>query len=108
MLNREACGSILRASRSAQVHRQTHYFWMQEDPTYPPRFKAARQCAAQALEDEAVRRAHEGIRRPLLHKGKQVYINGEPAFTVEYSDQLLMFLLKAWNLSGFASIFRWT
>lgn len=41
-----ACGSIERASRSAQVHRQTHYFWMREDLTYPRRFKETEVQAA--------------------------------------------------------------
>jgi hypothetical protein len=96
-----ACGSIERASRSAQVHRQTHYFWMREDLTYPRRFKEAEVQAARALEDEAVRRAREGIRKPVLHRGKQVYVQGEPLFTTEYSDSLLMFLLKASNPERF-------
>jgi len=36
-----------------------------------------------------------------LHKGKQVYVPGEPLFTTEYSDSLLMFLLKANNPDKF-------
>jgi hypothetical protein len=83
------------------VHRQTHYFWMREDPTYPRRFKEAEVQAARALEDEAVRRAREGIRKPVLHRGKQVYVQGEPLFTIEYSDSLLMFLLKAYDPERF-------
>jgi hypothetical protein len=83
------------------VHRQTHYFWMREDQTYPRRFKEAEVQAARSLEDEAVRRARAGIRRPVLHKGKQVYVQGEPLFTTEYSDSLLMFLLKANNPEKF-------
>jgi len=35
----------------------------------------AGQQAAQSLEDEAVHRAVEGIRRPVLNRGKQVYIH---------------------------------
>jgi hypothetical protein len=57
--------------------------------------------AARALEDEAVRRARVGIRKPVLHKGKQVYVQGEPMYTTEYSDSLLMFLLKAYNPERF-------
>ena len=50
----------------------------------------------------------------MLHKGKQVYIQGEPLFTTEYSDSLLMFLLKANNPEKFrdrieqiAAMLRW-
>jgi hypothetical protein len=74
---------------------------MREDQTYPRRFKEAEVQAARSLEDEAVRRARAGIRRPVLHKGKQVYVQGEPLFTTEYSDSLLMFLLKANNPEKF-------
>src|ERR1035438_6752958 len=32
---------------------------------------------------------------PVLYRGKQVYIQGEPLFDIEYSDQLLIRLLEA-------------
>ena len=48
------CGSVLLAARWARVHRQSHYFWMHEGPSYPGRFEEARLRAARALEDEAV------------------------------------------------------
>jgi len=41
-----------------------------------------------ALEDEAIRRAHDGTMKPVFHGGKKV---GEVR---EYSDKLLIFLLK--------------
>jgi hypothetical protein len=71
------------------------------DPTYPRRFREAEVQADRALEDEAVRRAREGIRKPVLHRGKQVYVQGEPLFTNQYSDSLLIFLLKACNPERF-------
>src|ERR1035438_705529 len=57
----------------------------------------ARERATQTLQDEAVRRAVEGVRRPVLYRGKQVYIQGKPLFEIEYSDQLLIRLLEAFN-----------
>jgi hypothetical protein len=39
----------------------------------------------------------EGVRRPVLYRGKQVYIQGEPLFDIEYSGQLLIRLLEAYN-----------
>jgi hypothetical protein len=39
----------------------------------------------------------EGVRRPVLYRGKQVYIQGKPLFEIEYSDQLLIRLLEAFN-----------
>lgn len=45
--------------------------------------------AAEALENEAVRRALSGVAVPVFHQGR------ECGSTVKHSDQLLMFLLKA-------------
>jgi transposase len=93
----EVSCSIQKAARWANIHRQTHYDWLRKDATYPARFAEARERATQTLEDEAVRRAVEGVRRPVLYRGKQVYIQGKPLFDIEYSDQLLIRLLEAFN-----------
>ena len=86
-----ACASVLQASRWAKISRQAHYNWLKEDPTYRERFDAATQQAAQALEDEATRRAYEGLRRAVRYKGKIV------GYETEYSDQLLIERLRAAN-----------
>ena len=39
----------------------------------------------------------EGVCRPVLYRGKQVYIQGEPLFEIDYSDQFLIRLLEAYN-----------
>lgn len=94
-------GNIVHACRAAGISRQSHYYWLQEDPTYAARFEQSRQVAAQMLEDLAVRLAVEGIRRPVTYQGRQVIanVNGvrEPLFEIEYSDKLLVALLKANN-----------
>jgi hypothetical protein len=87
--------SVHEASRLAKVRSEAHYEWLREDPTYSGRFREARIWAAQTLEDEAVRRALEGVRRPLLYKGKQVYLQGQAQYRLEYSDRLLLRLLEA-------------
>ena len=40
----------------------------------------------------------------MLHKGKQVYVQGEPLYTTEYSDSLLMFLLKVGRIKSLAVV----
>ena len=70
---------------------------MRKDATDPARFAEAREQATQTLEDEAVRRAVEGVRRPVLYRGKQVHVLGEPLFEIGYSDELLIRLLEAFN-----------
>lgn len=108
--------SITKAARAARIERQLHYRWLDEDPDYPKQFAAAQREAAQLLEDEAIRRAHEGIVKPLTYKGqfsyktrpkrnadgsivqengKTVYEEyGAPLAIREYSDGMMMFLLR--------------
>jgi hypothetical protein len=90
-----ASGSVGRASRWARIHRQSHYFWLAADPSYPTRFRQAETQAARTLEDEAVRRAYEGLRKPVWYKGKIV------GYETEYSDTLLLAVLKANNPDKF-------
>jgi hypothetical protein len=74
---------------------------MRKDATYPARFAEARERAAQSLEDEAVRRAHEGIKKPVLNRGRQVYLGGLPLYEHQHSDMLLIRLLEANDPSRF-------
>jgi hypothetical protein len=108
--------SITKAARAARIERQLHYRWLADDPDYPKQFQAAQTEAAQLLEDEAIRRAHEGIVKPLVYKGRFTYKsrpkknadgslvqeNGKPVYEDygaplairEYSDGMMMFLLR--------------
>jgi hypothetical protein len=108
--------SITKAARAARIERQLHYRWLVDDPAYPKQFEAAQREAAQILEDEAIRRAHEGIVKPLTYKGRfqykqrpkrnpdgsyveehgrKVYEDyGAPLAVREYSDGMMMFLLR--------------
>ena len=90
-------GNISRSAAAVRIDRHAHYAWMAEDETYPERVAAAFDIAADELEAEARRRAVEGLRRykfdrsgkPLLHPE-----TGQPYCELEYSDPLLIFLLK--------------
>jgi hypothetical protein len=108
----EACGSVAKAARWAKVARTSHFEWMREDPTYRPRFIEAEKQAACGLEDEAVRRAREGVRKLVLYKGQPVYVHGEPLYETEYSDRLLERLLEANNPEKFKrrneTTFQWS
>jgi hypothetical protein len=66
----------------------THYLWMHTDPAYAEAFEASRDEAAQVLEDEAVRRAQQGVEEPVYQGGKLV------GTVQRYSDTLLIFLLN--------------
>lgn len=73
-------GSVKAAAEDAGIDRTTHYTWL-DDESYKKAYERARQIAADALEEEARRRAVEG------------YIGKDGVR--EYSDKLLIALLKA-------------
>lgn len=68
-----ATASVTKAAKAAKVDRALHYRWLDEDAEYPAKFKTASEQAAQLLEDEALRRAHEGIEEPLVYQGQFTY-----------------------------------
>jgi len=78
-----------------------HYQWLAQDTTYPSRFREVQRIAVRTLEDEAVRRAHEGVTKLVFWKGRPVRVNGELIYETEYDSNLLMFLLKAYDRKRF-------
>ena len=102
------CGTVAGAAEIAGVERTTHYLWM-ADPEYAKRFDDATEQAADMLEQEAHRRSRDGLLRMKFHQGQPIidprtlpsgdlfdprYPLGKPYFEHEYSDTLLIFLLK--------------
>lgn len=83
-----ACANIGKAATAAHIHRDSHYKWLKLDAEYAAAFEDVRIQTAEVLEDEAVRRAHEGVVEPIFYKGRPT------AAIRKYSDALLMFLLK--------------
>jgi hypothetical protein len=106
--------SVTKAAEAARIDRRLHYDWLDAEPAYAQAFETAREEAAQALEDEAIRRAKEGIEEPVIYKGELctepiLDENGaqmfdekgarlvRPLVRVKYSNQLLTFLLKGFK-----------
>lgn len=81
-------GIISRAAKDARVDRRYHYKWLAEDEKYQAAFEEARNESMDILVDELHRRAVDGVEKPVFYQGKQV------GFVREYSDNLLMFLMK--------------
>ena len=73
----------------AGISRDTFYRWLREDATFKKAYEAAPEEAIGTLEDEATRRACEGVERPVFQGSKQVGV------IREYSDTLMIFLFKA-------------
>lgn len=82
------CGTITRAAEIAGIERKTHYDWLKADAVYAKACDAAYEQAAERLEEEARRRAVEGVQKPVFYKGEKCGV------VQEYSDTLLIFLLK--------------
>ena len=82
-------GNVRLACEAAKVGRSSHYRWLEDDCEYRAAFDLVKLQAADILEQEAYRRAVEGIEEPIG------WYRGVAGGTVRrYSDVLLMFLLK--------------
>lgn len=82
-------GSVVRAAAAAEVHRSTAYEQRKTDAAFAARWAEAERESVERMEDEARRRAVEGCKRPIYHNGQLL------TEVLDYSDTLLIFLLKA-------------
>ncbi len=81
-------GNISQAAVMAKVARSRHYCWYEKNENYRKAFDEATEIAADRLEQEAWRRAVEGVSEPVFYQGKKV------GTVQKYSNTLLIFLLK--------------
>lgn len=82
--------SITKASEIADISYVVLQRWRKRDPEFAADWDIAVQMGIDRLEDEAFRRAVEGVARNIYNK------NGDVTGVVrEYSDQLLALMLKA-------------
>jgi hypothetical protein len=92
------CGNVTLAAKAAGVDRSMIYKWRNGvagrpndhgDEAFRAAEKIAKEMAADRLEEEAWRRAVDGVDEPVG------FYRGEPgAWVKRYSDTLLIFLLK--------------
>lgn len=89
--------SITKACGLAWISRQTFYLHRDSNPEFAAEVKAAIESGIDKLEDEAHRRAHDGVERKKFHKGDPIIDpeTGKAYVEREYSDRLLEMLLKA-------------
>jgi hypothetical protein len=82
-------GNVLRSAKRIRCSRPVLYRRRREDAAFAKAWDAAlAEAMDTVLEPEAVRRAVEGVLKPIYHQGAKV---GQVR---EYSDTLLIFLLK--------------
>lgn len=83
------CGNVSVAAKRAGIARNRVYVWQEHDSEFAAAFRDAGIRATEVLEREAWRRARNGVAEPVYQHGKLV------GTIQRYSDNLLMFLLKA-------------
>lgn len=87
-------GNVTAAAKAAGVERNTVYVWQERDDQFVAAFREAEIMATETLEQEARRRAVEGVekqRRVFDNRGNLI----DEYTEYQYSDTLLIFLLKA-------------
>ncbi len=85
----EKVATINGAAVLAGVARATHYNWLHKDPAYAARFAESEEIATERLEQEARRRALDGVLEPVFYQGE------ECGAIRKYDTALTIFLLKA-------------
>lgn len=84
----ETC-NVGKACAAVDISRQTAYVWRRDIPDFATAWDEAMKAGLLGLEDEAHRRAFDGIDEPVFHQG-------QTCGTIrKYSDTLTIFLLKA-------------
>jgi hypothetical protein len=81
-------GNVSVACKSIGASRRAMYHLREKDEAFAAAWNAALEMGADALEDEANRRAREGVEEPVFYRGTCC------GYVRRYSDVLLMFLLK--------------
>lgn len=103
-------GHVNRTIQAMHMGRSTLFDWRENDPTFAAAYDETLDLCIEALEAEARRRA-EGYEEPVVYQGKimghwvdprgRICKEGTagavmvPTTVTKFSDQLLMFLLKA-------------
>lgn len=85
-------GNISHAAKGV-CRREIVYQWKKDDPEFAAAYAEAEIEATEVLEKEATRRAVKGVKKTkgVYYEGRQIATE----VTTEYSDTLLIFLLKA-------------
>jgi hypothetical protein len=89
-------GNVTAAVAAAGTSRTRVYELRKTDTAFAAAWDEAEDIATDRLEDEARRRAVEGVAEPLVSAGKLVRgDDGQPITVRRYSDNLLLALIKA-------------
>jgi hypothetical protein len=90
------CGIITVAAKVAGIDRKTVHNWLEKDERFSLAYHQAEKQAEEVLEAAAWKRSVQGVakqRHVYDRNGKLI----DTEITTDYSDSLLMFLLRARN-----------
>ena len=96
----EETANTTRTCKLLGISRQTAYNARKNDPEFANDWAESIDIGYDTLEAEAVRRAFQGVEKPVYYQGKQC------GFVTEYSDTLLIFLLKGGRPEKYAGRHR--
>ena len=89
-------GNVSKCCDALNLCRNDLYVKRKSNKSFAKKWQSAKEASIARLEDEAWRRAFEGIVKPLFYKGEQIRnADGTPYFERTYSDTLLMHRLNA-------------
>ncbi len=89
------CGNVTSAAKAACITPRRLYQVRAKDEAFAAEWDECAELGTQALEDEARRRAYEGVEEPVTSvRGIVHNDDGTPLMVRKYSDTLLIFLLK--------------
>lgn len=84
----ESGASVAKAAKAAGWSRRSAYNYRSSEEGFFKEWDDAVEAGTDLLEDEAQRRAVEGVKKPVYQGGKRV------GYVQEYSDTLLIFMMK--------------
>lgn len=80
--------NVSRASKTAGYNRERVYVWRKQDQKFYDRWDEAWNLAIEAMEEELMRRALEGVEEPVFQGGEEV------GTKQKFSDTLGIFMMK--------------
>jgi len=81
--------TVAGAAKKAKAGLRTVYNWRESNKVFREAWEDANEMGIATLEQEAIRRARDGVLKPVYQGGKKV------GTVREHSDTLLIFMLKA-------------
>jgi len=94
--------NITAACKLLEINNSSIFRARKSDPEFDAAISEAMNSGYDMIEEEARRRAVEGVLEPVYYKGEQVLdANGNPGGIRKYSDRLILELLRAYKPKRF-------